>query len=145
MYQGFVAEDCHLAAASQARQTGQPAFLSVCPSCLFGLPPPEFQETAHHFRVILRTQAIHPAQLDQTDRALLAFLQGSEGRSTAEIAAHLKKTPRTTQQRLARLQERRMAVAVGSSPKDPRRRWFPGPAATAAASAPLQASEEASE
>lgn len=110
-----------------------------------GLPPPEFQETGHHFRVTLRLQAVQQVQLDDVDRALIAFLDKVNGRSTAEIAVHLKKTPRTTQQRLGRLQERGMAVPVGSGPKDPRRRWFLGPnAAVHLSEPPALSSEETS-
>jgi len=41
-----------------------------------------------------------------------------------EIAAHIGLTPRTTQNRLTNLADRSLIVAVGSGPRDPRRKWF---------------------
>lgn len=96
-----------------------------------GLPAPEFEERGLHFRATLRLVPVASAQADAADMVVLAYLDVPDGRSTAELAAHLGRTARATQQRLARLQASGMVVAVGTGPKDPRRRWFPGPHAPA--------------
>lgn len=61
--------------------------------------------------------------MDELERRLLRFVQ-PQGRSTAEIAARIGLTLRATQLRLAKLSKRGLVVAVGSSPKDPRRKWI---------------------
>ena len=93
-----------------------------------GLPEPEFTEIATRFRVTLRTESTHEAVTDETSQRILAFLHEHNGRSTAEIAQHIGLTSRTAQTRLARLAELGLAVAVGSSPRDPRRKWYAGSA-----------------
>jgi predicted HTH transcriptional regulator len=89
-----------------------------------GLPEPEFTELGLRFRVTLRTTATGTPQVDDTERRILEFLDAPNGRSTAELATHIERTARTTQQRLKRLAERGLVVAVGTSPRDPRRRWY---------------------
>lgn len=89
-----------------------------------GLPVPEFVEIGLRFRVIIRTERIGPAIVDATENRLLDFVRVPTGRSTAEIAAHIGLTLRATQHRLAKLSERGLVVAVGSGPKDPRRKWL---------------------
>lgn len=89
-----------------------------------GLPAPEFTEIGLRFRATLRTVPTGPANVDAVEQRLLDFVAAPEGRSTAEIARHIGLTTRATQHRLARLAERGLVVAVGSGPRDPRRRWF---------------------
>lgn len=90
-----------------------------------GLPPPEFVEIGLRFRVIIRTERIRPPTVDDTENRLLDFVRVPTGRSTAEIAAaHIGLTLRATQHRLVKLRERGLVVAVGSGPKDPRRKWL---------------------
>lgn len=91
-----------------------------------GLPAPEFTELALRFRVVLRTISIAAPVADPIEQRILGFLDAPEGRSTAEIAAHISLTTRVAQHRLARLAERGIAVVIGSGPRDPRRRWFLG-------------------
>jgi predicted HTH transcriptional regulator len=92
-----------------------------------GLPSPDFVEIGLRFRVIIRTERIGPSTgVDDTENRLLDFVRVPTGRSTAEIAAHIGLTLRATQHRLAKLSERGLVVAVGSGPKDPRRKWFAG-------------------
>ena len=92
-----------------------------------GLPPPEFSAIGLRFRLTLRTAPVTLPASDPREAVVLAFLDRRRGRSTAEVAAHIGLTSRATQQRLARLADRGLAVAVGSGPKDPRRRWLRGP------------------
>jgi predicted ArsR family transcriptional regulator len=89
-----------------------------------GLSPPEFAEIGLRFRVVIRTERVRPPTVDDTERRLLDFVLVSAGRSTAEIAAHIGLTLRATQHRLVKLNERGLVVAVGSGPKDPRRKWL---------------------
>ena len=89
-----------------------------------GLPAPEFVELGLRFRVIIRTERVGPAIVDATESRLLEFVRVPTGRSTAEIAAHVGLTLRATQYRLAKLSERGLVVAIGSGPKDPRRKWL---------------------
>lgn len=103
-----------------------------------GLPEPEFEEIATHFRVTVRA-ATHvlggrrgaasagSRNTDARDGAVLAFLASRKdtgGVSTHEVAKHLGVTPRTARSLLARLIARNLAVAVGASPNDPQRRYF---------------------
>lgn len=91
-----------------------------------GLPEPQFEEVGLRFRTTLRLAPHGQAQLDDDDRALVDYLDAPQGRSTAEVAQHLGRTTRMAQLRLARLQASGIVVAVGSGPRDPRRRWFRG-------------------
>ncbi|MGE4242355.1 ATP-binding protein [Ramlibacter sp.] len=96
-----------------------------------GLPEPEFEEIGLRFRTRIRLAAVAPSSVAPADQDVLAFIDVDRGRSTAEVAAHLGRTTRSTQQRLAKLQQAGMVVAVGTGPRDPRRRWHPGPNAPA--------------
>lgn len=89
-----------------------------------GLPAPEFTELGLRFRVTLRTIPVSAVQSDEVERRMLGFLDAPNGRSTAELAAHIELTTRAMQHRLARLVGQGLVVAVGSGPRDPRRRWF---------------------
>ena len=76
-------------------------------------------------RVIGRVfHALGPVELDRPAGAILALLEGDEGRGTREIANAIGLTPRATRTRLARLVERGLVREVGTGPKDPRRLYF---------------------
>ena len=62
--------------------------------------------------------------VEMFERRILSFVDAPGGRSTAELATQIGRTPRAVQQRLGRLAERGLVVAVGTSPRDPKRRWF---------------------
>lgn len=89
-----------------------------------GLPAPDFAEIGLRFRVTLWTVPRVPVVTDPMERLILDHVAVPGGRSTSEIAAHIGVTPRTAQSRLARLAGRGLVIAVGSGPRDPRRRWF---------------------
>jgi predicted HTH transcriptional regulator len=103
-----------------------------------GLPEPEFEEIATHFRVTLRAGtsvlsgrrgggSVSSKRLDARNSVALAFLaehRATGGVSTSEIAKHLGVTSRTARTLLAGLIARNLAVAVGASPNDPQRRYF---------------------
>lgn len=88
-----------------------------------GLPAPEFAEIGMRFRVTLRTTRVTVPVSDDVERAILASVTSARGGSTAEIAARIGLTLRATQNRLARLAGRGLVIAVGTGPRDPRRRW----------------------
>jgi len=89
-----------------------------------GLPAPILEEVATHFRVTLIGQRERPPLLDETDELVLEALGEGKGLSTAEIAGRLNLSSRATRSRLLTLTERGLVVVVGTSPNDPRRRYF---------------------
>jgi predicted HTH transcriptional regulator len=101
--------------------SGVQRMTSACLSA--GLPEPELEEVGLRFRVTLRLVADGPVLADDLERRILDYLSIPDGRSTAELATHIQRTPRTAQQRLAKLAGRGLVVALGSGPQDPRRRW----------------------
>jgi predicted HTH transcriptional regulator len=89
-----------------------------------GLAEPDLEEIGLRFRVTLRTESVGEPSVDDLDQAILRWLADGEGRSTAEIARHIGRTPRATRTRLAKLVERGRISEVGTGPRDPRRRYF---------------------
>ncbi len=89
-----------------------------------GLAPPMLEELGTRFRVTIHTarRAVPPA--DETDQAILNALADDKGLSTQEIAAAIGLTPRATRTRLARLVENGLVREIGTSPQDPKRRYF---------------------
>ena len=89
-----------------------------------GLAPPVWEEIGTRLRVTLYKEQIVPAAIDPTDRAILDLLDFGEGRSTSEIAAEIKLSPRATRTRLAKLVARGLVREIGTGPKDPKRRYY---------------------
>ncbi len=89
-----------------------------------GLAPPVLEELGTRFRVTLGLTRIGSPVMDPTDRAILDALAGREGHSTREIAAAIRLTARATRTRLARLVKRGFVREIGTSPQDPKRRYF---------------------
>ncbi len=89
-----------------------------------GLAIPELEEIGTSFRVTLRTTPDRPVEVDTVDGVILRALAGDKGLSTREIAAAIGLTPRATRTRLASLAERGLVREIGSSPQDPKRRYF---------------------
>ncbi|MDD9945741.1 MAG: putative DNA binding domain-containing protein, partial [Myxococcales bacterium] len=89
-----------------------------------GQPPPLLEEIGTRFRVTLSTARELAPVLDPIDAAILDSLNEDEGRSTQQIANAIKRTARTTRTRLQRLVDRGLVREVGSSPQDPRRRYY---------------------
>jgi predicted HTH transcriptional regulator len=88
-----------------------------------GLPEPEFAEVGLRFRVTLRTEPIGPVTVDAVEKRIADYITEGDGRSTAAIAKHIGLSTRSTQHRLASLEQRGLIAVVGSGPRDPRRRW----------------------
>jgi predicted HTH transcriptional regulator len=89
-----------------------------------GLPDPVFEEIGTGFRVSFWRQATTRQTADPVDQAILDFLGRRPGASTSQIAAHVRRTPRTTRDRLNRLVDLGLVAVIGSGPRDPRRRYF---------------------
>jgi ATP-dependent DNA helicase RecG len=89
-----------------------------------GLAPPLLEEIGTRFRVTLRLGRVGPPTLDETEEAIVRVLRDSRGHLTSEIARAIRLTPRATRSRLLRLIERGLVREVGTSPQDPKRRYF---------------------
>ena len=88
-----------------------------------GCPHPVFEELGGRFRVTLDVSA-PAAAVDDVDARLLSALRAQDGLSTRQLAAAIKRTPRTTRTRLKRLVEQGQVREVGSGVNDPRRRYY---------------------
>jgi ATP-dependent DNA helicase RecG len=89
-----------------------------------GLSSPAFEEIGTRFRVTLSMEPVGPRVLDQTDRAILDSMTSTDGRLTNEIAKAIGLSSRATRTRLVRLIDRGLVREVGTSAKDPKRRYF---------------------
>jgi predicted HTH transcriptional regulator len=89
-----------------------------------GLASPTLEEIGTRFRVTLWLEQVGVPALDETEAAILGTLRDGIGRVTSEIAKVIGFTPRATRTRLARLVERGLVREVGTSPQDPKRRYF---------------------
>jgi predicted HTH transcriptional regulator len=89
-----------------------------------GLAVPALEEIGTRFRVTLRTARTGSPAVDTTDQAILDALAVGDGLATQEIATAIELTPRATRTRLAKLVERGLVREIGTSPQDPKRRYF---------------------
>ncbi len=62
--------------------------------------------------------------LDPTDRTIVALLSAVDGLATRDIARGTGLTPRATRTRLVALVARGLVREIGTSPQDPKRRYF---------------------
>jgi len=89
-----------------------------------GMAPPALVEIGNRFRVTLFiARGDNPAS-DPLDKSILDVLTGENGKSTQEIAMAIERTPRATRTRLMKLVEHGLVLEIGSSPQDPKRRYF---------------------
>ena len=89
-----------------------------------GLAAPVFEELGTRFRVTLHMAQASAPSVDPTERAILDALAGGTGHSTQDIATIIGRSPRTARTRLLKLVGRGLVREVGTSPQDPRRRYF---------------------
>ena len=91
-----------------------------------GLREPRFEEIATRFRVTLYTDRATEPTVDERDKKIMTSLAEADvnGLSTQEIAASIKLSSRATRTRLAKLVSRGLVREIGTSPQDPRRRYF---------------------
>ena len=88
------------------------------------LASPVLEEIGTHFRVTIHTTSTGTPKVDKTDQAILDALTAGNGLSTQEIATVIGLTGRATRSRLLKLVERGLVREIGTSPQDPRRRYF---------------------
>lgn len=91
-----------------------------------GFARPIFEEIGTHFRVTLFVErhVQHDFKLEKIDKSILEFLGKNEGLSTQEIAEQVNRTTRSIRMRLLNLIERGLVVEIGSSPQDPKRKYY---------------------
>ena len=90
-----------------------------------GLAAPILEEIGTRFRVTLSTTRITTPTLDEKDQAILnALADAVDGLSTSEIAKVVALSTRATRTRLAGLAGRGLVREVGTSPQDPKLRYF---------------------
>lgn len=89
-----------------------------------GLDPPEMEELGTRFRLTLRTAQVQATRLDETDTAIVKLLSAPDGFPTRDIAKAIGLTPRATRTRLVTLIEKGLVREIGTSPQDPKRRYF---------------------
>lgn len=89
-----------------------------------GLAAPALEEMGTRFRVTLLTARTGAPRVDDTDQAILDTMAGDKGLSTREIATAIELTARATRTRLLKLVEHGLVREVGTSPQDPKRRYF---------------------
>lgn len=86
--------------------------------------PPVFEEIATRFRVTIPTVPVGPTLVDATEQAILASLKEDQRLATREIAAISDLSARATRTRLARQIDRGLVRGIGTSAKDPQRKYF---------------------
>jgi predicted HTH transcriptional regulator len=89
-----------------------------------GLAEPRLEELGMRFRVTLETQPTQPPLVDAIDRAIVELLSEADGLSTQQIAKAIGRTTRAARTRLAKLVQRGLVREVGTSARDPRRRYY---------------------
>ncbi len=89
-----------------------------------GLAPPGLEEIGTRFRVTIHTSRTQPISVEPVDQAILDALTGGSGLSTRELAERIGRSTRATRARLVRLVASGLVREIGSSPMDPRRRYY---------------------
>ena len=89
-----------------------------------GMALPVLEELGTRFRVTLFTARSQREVQDPIDQAILDILASGEGCSTQQIATAIALTSRTARTRLKKLVEGGLVSEIGTSPKDPKRRYF---------------------
>jgi predicted HTH transcriptional regulator len=89
-----------------------------------GLDAPALEEIGTRFRITLYTTPSGPPETDSVDRRILEALSADDGLSTRQIAEAIGRTPRSTRTRLIKLVDRGLVREVGTSPQDPKRRYY---------------------
>ena len=89
-----------------------------------GLSPPVLEEIGIRFRVTIHTTRTRAPSVDKTDKSILDALAVGNGLSTQEIATGIGLTARATRTRLLKLVEHGLVKEIGTSPQDPKRRYF---------------------
>ena len=86
-----------------------------------GLPEPHFEEVGSGFRVTFSLERFARPNMDAIDEGIIAAIRESPGISTSGIAGSIKRTTRSTRDRLNRLVALGLIVPIASGPRDPRK------------------------
>jgi len=89
-----------------------------------GLAAPALEEIGTRFRVTIYTTITDNPGVDKTDQTILDVLTDSNGLSTQDIATAIELTARATRTRLRKLVANGLVREIGTSPQDPKRRYF---------------------
>lgn len=89
-----------------------------------GLASPIWEELGNRIRVTVSTKQSTQPAIDDMDRGILDALETQGGSRTSEVARMIGLSPRATRTRLAILVDLGLAVEIGSSPKDPQRKYY---------------------
>jgi len=109
----------------EAWGSGIQRMVSACDAA--GLAAPQLGEVGIRFRVTLPTRPAGPPVTDAINQAILgALAKGGEGLSTRQIANTIGLSPRATRTRLIKLIENGVVHEIGTSPQDPKRRYYRG-------------------
>jgi predicted HTH transcriptional regulator len=113
---------CHLLGLIEQWGSGIGRMTAACRDA--GLDAPLLEEIGTHFRVSLHSTRKYTLRVDEVEKAILDAMAGGKGLSTQEIAAKIKRSARATRTRLLALVARGLVAEVGTSPQDPRRKYF---------------------
>ena len=102
--------------------SGVQRMISACRET--GLSSPVWEELGNRIRVTMSTKQSNQPVLDDTDRGILDALESHGGSRTSEVAKMIRLSPRATRTRLAKLVDLGLAVEIGSSPRDPQRKYY---------------------
>jgi len=89
-----------------------------------GLPNPILEEIGHRFRVTFLIEQSRPPSMTHREQKIAALLRNGKGMSTSEIAARIRLSSRATRTCLLDMVQKGLLVEVGSSPQDPKRRYY---------------------
>ncbi|MBS0351173.1 MAG: putative DNA binding domain-containing protein [Proteobacteria bacterium] len=89
-----------------------------------GLQEPLLEEIGTHFRVTIFLEKKYGIKLDDINHKIIHLLEKKDGLSTREISEQIRLSPRSTRSRLLSLIERGLIMEIGSSPQDPRKKYF---------------------
>ncbi len=89
-----------------------------------GLPTPLLEEIGTHFRVTIFTERSIKPMLDDVENSILKLLQKHNGLSTTNIANQIGISSRAARSRLLSLISKGVVVEIGTSPQDPRKKYY---------------------
>ena len=102
--------------------SGIQRMISACKEA--GLAAPVWEEIGTRLRVTIFTERVHQSPTDSIDRRIVDMLDIKCGLGTSEIAKAIGRSTRATRSRLKRLVERGLVVEIGTSPRDPNRKYY---------------------
>jgi ATP-dependent DNA helicase RecG len=89
-----------------------------------GLPDPILEEVGHRFRITFLTAQVRPPSLTARERKIMGLLGDGKGWATSRVAARIRLSARATRTSLLEMVQKGLLVEVGTSPQDPKRRYY---------------------